>query len=60
MGERCDTELELGKPGWLGAASLAWVGRRNGREGFAAAWLRGKDLAWAANMLVNPDQEIPQ
>ena len=32
----------------------------HGREGFAAAWLRGKGLAWAADMLVNSDQEISQ
>ena len=31
-----------------------------GRDGFAAAWLRGKGLDWAADMLINNDQEIPQ
>jgi type IV secretion/conjugal transfer VirB4 family ATPase len=29
-----------------------------GREGFAAAWLRHKGLDWAADMLANPNQEI--
>jgi type IV secretion system protein VirB4 len=30
----------------------------HGREGFAAAWLRGKGLDWAAEMLVNRSEEI--
>ncbi|WP_158817411.1 conjugal transfer protein TrbE [Methylocapsa sp. S129] len=32
----------------------------HGRAGFAAAWLRGKGLGWAADMLVNDVQEISQ
>ena len=30
----------------------------HGREGFAAAWLRGKGLDWAADMLVKGSEEI--
>jgi type IV secretion system protein TrbE len=41
-------------------AAIAEALAAHGREGFAAAWLRGKGLAWAADMLVNLDQEIPQ
>ena len=41
-------------------AAIAEALAAHGREGFAAAWLRGKGLDWAADMLVNPDQEIPQ
>jgi type IV secretion/conjugal transfer VirB4 family ATPase len=41
-------------------AAIAEALAAHGRAGFAATWLRGKDLDWAANMLVNPDQEIPQ
>ena len=39
-------------------AAIAEALVAHGREGFAAAWLRGKGLGWAADMLVNPDQEI--
>ena len=41
-------------------AAIAEALAAHGREGFAAAWLRGKGLDWAVDMLVNPDQEIPQ
>ena len=41
-------------------AAIAEALAAHGREGFAAAWLRGKGLGWAADMLVNPDQEILQ
>ena len=30
----------------------------HGRDGFAAAWLRGKGLDWAADMLITRSQEI--
>ena len=41
-------------------AAIAEALATHGREGFAAAWLRTKGLGWAADMLVNSDQEIPQ
>jgi type IV secretion system protein VirB4 len=41
-------------------AAIAEALAAHGREGFAAAWLRGKGLDWATDMLVNPNQEIPQ
>ena len=41
-------------------AAIAGALAAHGREGFAAAWLRGKGLDWAVDMLVNPDQEIPR
>ncbi|WP_158815388.1 conjugal transfer protein TrbE [Methylocapsa sp. S129] len=41
-------------------AAIAEALAAHGREGFVAAWLRGKGLDWAVDMLVNPDQEIPQ
>jgi type IV secretion/conjugal transfer VirB4 family ATPase len=41
-------------------AAIAKAHAAHGRKGFAAAWLRGKGLPWAADMLVNPDQEILQ
>ena len=41
-------------------AAIAEALAAHGREGFAAAWLRGKGLGWAADMLVNLEQEILQ
>ena len=38
------------------AAALA----THGRQAFAANWLRGKGLGWAAEMLINDVKEIPQ
>ena len=39
-------------------AAIAEIVAAHGRGGFAAAWLRGKGLDWAADMLATPTQEI--
>jgi hypothetical protein len=39
-------------------AAIASIVAAEGRDGFAAAWLRGKGLDWAADMLTTRNQEI--
>jgi type IV secretory pathway VirB4 component len=39
-------------------AAIAAIIAADGRDGFAAAWLRGKGLDWAADMLTTRNQEI--
>ena len=39
-------------------AAIAAIVAAEGRAGFAAAWLRGKGLDWAADMLLTRNQEI--
>ena len=39
-------------------AAIATIVAAEGRDGFAAAWLRGKGLDWAADMLTTSSQEI--
>ena len=39
-------------------AAIAKVLATQGRDGFAAAWLRGKGLDWAADMLTTRIQEV--
>jgi type IV secretion system protein VirB4 len=38
--------------------AIATIVAAEGRDGFAAAWLRGKGLDWAADMLTASSQEI--
>jgi type IV secretory pathway VirB4 component len=38
--------------------AIAQIVAAHGRGGFAAAWLRGKGLDWAADMLATPNPEI--
>jgi type IV secretion system protein TrbE len=38
-------------------AAIAKLLEEHGRDGFAAAWLRHKGLAWAADLL-NPNHEV--
>ena len=39
-------------------AAIASIVAAHGRDGFAAAWLHGKGLDWAANLLATGSQEI--
>ena len=39
-------------------AAIASIVAAEGRDGFAAAWLRGKGLDWAADMLTTRNQEL--
>ena len=41
-------------------AAIAEIVAAHGRDGFAAAWLRGKGLDWAADMLTTRIQEVSQ
>ena len=41
-------------------AAIADLLAANGREGFAAAWLRAKGLDWAADLLITRSQEDSQ
>jgi type IV secretion system protein TrbE len=38
--------------------AVAAIVAEQGRGGFAAGWLRGKGLDWAADLLITPSQEI--
>ena len=40
-------------------AAIAEILAANGRDGFAAAWLRAKGLDWAADMLTTPARRPP-
>jgi type IV secretion system protein VirB4 len=41
-------------------AAIAETLAANGRDQFAAAWLRRKGLDWAAAILMTPEQETPR